>query len=46
MSHSRRTESVMRPMLPLNGMAMACPIWMTSFAGGSSPQGAVMMRTS
>src|SRR2546425_4975578 len=25
---------------------MACPIWMTSRAGGSSPHGAVMIRTS
>src|SRR5258706_3121084 len=46
MSHSRRTESVMRPTLPLTGSAIAWPIWMTSLAGGSSPQGAVMIRTS
>src|SRR5512142_2883777 len=45
-SHSRRSESVIRPTLPLNGTAIACPIWMTSCAGGSSPHGAVMMRTS
>ena len=46
MRYSSRTESVTRPMLPLNGIAIARPIWMTSFAGGSSPHGAVMMRTS
>src|SRR5438132_1507944 len=45
-SHSSRSESVTRPMLPLNGTAIAWPTWMTSWAGGSSPHGAVMMRTS
>jgi hypothetical protein len=33
-------------MLPLNGIAIALPIWITSRAGGSSPHGAVMIRTS
>jgi len=36
---------VIRPIAPLYGTAMAWPIWMTSRAGGSSPQGAVMIRT-
>ena len=45
-SHSRRSDSVTRPMLPLKGIAIAWPIWITSRAGGSSPHGAVMIRTS
>ena len=45
-SHSRRSDSVTRPMLPLKGTAIAWPTWITSRAGGSSPHGAVMIRTS
>ncbi len=45
-SQSRRSESVIRPMLPLKGIAIARPTGITSRACGSSPHGAVMMRTS